>query len=128
MEMIFLFFADTVFELGSFSVLHVNLQYIQVNPGVANSISNLTFRLIELPLLLVTTSNLLLNPAPILKWGGVISIVLFTVMVQQILVWMGVLSMHHWNVAWSGVIVCVAVLASRIMAGLIRSTSSHDAA
>lgn len=127
MEMIFLFFVDTVFELGMFSVLHVNLQYIEVTPGVANSISNLTFRLVELPFLLVTTSNLLLHLSPILKWGGVISIVLFTVIVQQILVWMGVLNMHHWNVWYSGLTVCVAVVASRVMAALIRSVSPNEA-
>jgi SNF family Na+-dependent transporter len=71
-EMIFLFCVDTIFELSIFSILHVNLKLIVVEPGVSNGIADLMFRLIGLPLLLVVTSNLLLFSNKKIKWCGVV--------------------------------------------------------
>lgn len=125
--MLFLFFCDTVCELGTFSVLSVNLKLIQISPGADNTLADLMFRLVELPLLLVTTSNLLLHSNKLAKWGGVTSIVLFSIIVQSILVWQGILTFHNWNILYSGIYMCVFIAFSRALAWVIMKTSAKEA-
>lgn len=125
--MIFLFFTDTVLELGTFSPLHVNLKLVQVSPGVDNAVADLMFRYIELPLLLVATSNLLLHSSKIVKWAGVTAIVLFTLVVQLFLVWQGMLIFHNWNILYSAIYMCVFVAFSRVMSWVITRTSPSEA-
>jgi hypothetical protein len=119
-ETIFLFSVNTIFELSVFSILHVNLKFIVVEPGMGNGIADLMFRLIELPLLLVASSNILLYSTK-LKWCAVALIVVFTLIVQQTLVYLGIISFHHWNIFYSGIGMCVNVLFSRIMTWFITS-------
>jgi hypothetical protein len=125
-EMIFLFCVDTIFELSIFSILHINLKFIVVEPGVSNGIADLMFRLIELPLLIVVTSNLLLYSNKKIKWCGVVLIVLFTLIVQQILVQINTLSFYHWNIVYSGIGMCAAVVFSRIMSWIITSIGTKE--
>lgn len=124
---IFLFFCDTVCELGTFSVLNVNLKLIQLSPGVENALTDLMFRLIELPLLLVTTTNLLLHSNNFVKWGGVTAIILFTLVVQSLLAWKGMITFHDWNILYSGIYMCVFTAFSRAMAWIIMRTSPKEA-
>lgn len=125
-EMTFLFFINTIFELSGFSILHINLQFIQVTPGVANALADLMFRLIELPLFLVATTNILLSSRTLFKWTGVVLIICFSVLVQQILVWAGILTLHHWNVFYSGIVLCGNIAFSSLMAWLIRRATRKE--
>lgn len=120
LETIFLFCANTVFELSVFSILHINLKLIDVEPGLENGIANLMFRLIELPLLLVASSTILLYSAKY-KWWAVTAIILFTLIVQQALLSLGILSFNHWNLFYSGLGMCLNVLFSRTMTWVITS-------
>jgi hypothetical protein len=127
-EIIFVFCIDTIFELSMFSILHVNLKFIKVEPGVSNGIADLMLRLIELPLLLVTSSNILLYSNKMVKWCGVAVIVLFTLIVQQILVQIKMISFHHWNVLYSGFFICGCIVFSRIMTWIITSLDKKETA
>jgi hypothetical protein len=125
-EMIFLFCVDTIYELSIFSILHVNLKLIVVEPGISNGIADLMFRIIVLPLLLVITSNLLLFSNKKIKWCGVVLIVLITLILQQILIQINTLSFHNWNIIYSGITMCSAVVFSRIMSWVIRSLDPKE--
>ncbi|WP_274361533.1 hypothetical protein [Paenibacillus thermotolerans] len=119
-ENIVLFFYNTIFELSVFTILHVNLKLIVVEPGIGNGIADLMFRLIELPLVLVATSNILLYSSDV-KWLGVALIVLFTLLVQLVAVYVGIVSFHHWNIIYSAISMCANVLFSRIITWAITS-------
>lgn len=125
-EMIFIFCADTIYELSIFSIVHVNLKFIVVEPGISNGIADLMFRLIVLPLLLVVTSNLLLFSNKKIKWCGVVLIVLFALIVQQILVQINTLTFYHWSIIYSGIAICSAVVFSRIMSWVITSIGTKE--
>lgn len=125
--MVFLLFANTVIELGTFSILHVNMKLIQVGPGAGDSIADLMFRLIELPILLITTSNLLLHSNNVMKWGGVVGIVLFSLLVQEVLVRLGMLIFHHWNLLYSAIYLVAFIAFSRVIVSIIRKLSAQEA-
>ncbi|KPV40860.1 hypothetical protein [Alicyclobacillus ferrooxydans] len=126
-EIIFLFLVDTVLELGTIAVLTANLKFIQLSPGMGNLIADLMFRLIELPLLLVTTSSLFLHASKTVKWGGVTAIIVFTLLVQKLLLWQGILRFHHWNLFFSLVYMLVFVSFSRAMTWVIMRASPRKA-
>lgn len=126
-EIIFLLFVDTVFELGTVAILATNLKLIQVGPGVDNLLADLMYRLIELPLLLMTTSNLLLHSNRTVRWGGVTVIILFTLLVQQFLVSHGMLIFRQWNLLFSFIYMCVFVAFSRAMTWVIMRASPRKA-
>ncbi|MCF8566423.1 hypothetical protein LLE49_17005 [Alicyclobacillus tolerans] len=126
-DLIFLFFMDTVFELGTISIFQTNLKWMVVGPSVDMALADLMFRLIELPLLLVTTSNLLLYSNRLVKWGGVSTIVLFSMAVQKVLVWHGMLIYRNWNILYTAIYLVVFVAFSRVMAWFILRTSPEEA-
>lgn len=123
LEMIFLFFIDTICELGTFSILSENLKLIQVKAEVGVALADLMYRLIELPLLLVSTSNILMHSSKWVKWGGCSAIVLFSLAVQWILIRQKMLTFHHWNLLYSCIYLVVFIAFSFAMAWLIIRTS-----
>lgn len=126
LEIIFIFCVDTIFELSIFSIFHVNLKYIRVEPGINNGIADLMFRLIELPLLLVVSSNILMYSSKIGKWCGLAVIVLSSLIVQQMLVQIKMITFVHWNVVYSGIYCFVCIIFSRIMTWVITSLNSKE--
>lgn len=119
-ETIFVFCTSTIFELSVFSILHINLRLIEVEPGIANGMADLMFRLLEIPLLLTASANLLLYRTKI-KWVAAASIVLFTLIVQQTSLRVGILHFHHWNLVYSGLGMCANVGFASLMAWVITS-------
>ncbi|KIL39660.1 hypothetical protein SD70_18640 [Gordoniibacillus kamchatkensis] len=126
-ETIFLFCVNTIFELSIFSILHLNLKFIVVEPGIGNGIADLMLRLIELPLLLVASSNILLYSNKV-KWCWVALIILFTLLVQQTLEWMDIITFQRWNIMYTGIYMCVNVAFSSMMTWVITSLDKKETA
>ena len=118
-EMIFLFFICTIFELSLFNLFHLNLHWVNVNKSVEKSLADLIMRLICMPVILVMTSNFLLYSSRILKWCLAGAVVLFCVMVQELLVWLGILTTPHWNAGYTVLMCCGDIIFARLMTWFI---------
>lgn len=119
LEMIFLYFVNTIFNLSVFTVLHVNLKWIVVNHSVEKSIADLVLRLIMIPLVFVLTSNILLYSWKFLKWVIVIAIILGFNLLGKLLEGLGVISFEHWNVIYNTLMFSSYAIFSRLMAWVI---------
>jgi hypothetical protein len=119
LDMVFLYFVNTIFELSIFTVLHVNLKWIVVNHSVEKSIADLVFRLIMIPLVFIITSNILLYSWKFLKWIIVIAMILSFILMQGLLERLGVITTHHWNVIYNFLMFSSYAIFSRFMTWVI---------
>lgn len=119
LEMVFLYFVNTIFELSVFSVLHVNLKWIVVPHTFEKSIADLVLRFIMIPLVFIISSNILLYSWKFLKWIIVVAIILCFLFIQQLLEWLGVITIHHWNGVYTIFMFSCYAIFSRIMAWVI---------
>ena len=119
LDMLFLYFVNTIFELSIFTVLHVNLKWIVVSHSVEKSIADLVLRLIMLPLLFIIMSNILLYSGKFLKWAFIIAIFLSLFLIQMLLKKLGIITTHHMNVVYSFLMFSSYIIFSRLMAWVI---------
>ncbi|MGG3467483.1 hypothetical protein ABES02_08340 [Neobacillus pocheonensis] len=126
LEMLFLYFVNTIFDLSVFTVLHVNLKWIVVNESVEKSIADLVMRLIMIPLVFVLTSNILLYSWKFLKWVIVIAIILSFNLLGKLLVGLDVISFDHWNGMYNILMFSSYAVFSRIMAWVITNVDRKE--
>ncbi|GMA60469.1 hypothetical protein NZD89_12720 [Alicyclobacillus fastidiosus] len=119
LEMVFLFFVCTIFELSAFTLFHLNLHWMDVSKSVEKALADLVMRLICVPVVLVITSNFLLYSSRLLKWCLVAVVVLSGVMLQKSLVWLGILTTPHWNVGYTAFMFCGYITFARLMTWFI---------
>lgn len=105
-EMVFLFFVCTIFELSIFNIFSLNLQWLMVNRRVEKSLSDLVMRLVCIPVVLVMTSNFLLYSSRFLKWGLTAAVVLFGLLMERTVVSLGILTTPHWNIGYTTLLFC----------------------
>lgn len=119
LEMVFLFFVGTIFELSLFTLFHLNLHWMDVSKSVEKSLADLVMRLICIPVVLVITSNFLLYSSRLLKWCLATVVVLMGIMLQKTVVWLGILTTPHWNAGYTALLFCVYIAFVKLMTWLI---------
>lgn len=119
LDMLFLYFVNTIFDLSIFTVFHVNLKWIVVNRSFEESIADLVLRLFMIPLVFVITSNILLYNWKFLKWVIVALIILGFIPLQVLVKKLGIISTPHMNIMYSLLMFSSYAVFSRFMAWVI---------
>ncbi|KPV44105.1 hypothetical protein AN477_08495 [Alicyclobacillus ferrooxydans] len=120
LEMVFLFFVCTIFELSIFTIFHLNLHWIEVSTSPEKSFANLTIRLICVPVILVIISNVQFYPSNTLRWILLTTIVVLGVILQKIMQWLGIITTPHWNMWLTILMWCSYFAFARVMVWFIR--------
>lgn len=115
LEMVFLFFVCTIFELSIFTVFHLNLHWIIVSENIEKSVADLVMRLACMPVIMVITSNFLLYTSRVLKLGLMATVVLGGVMLHKTVKWLGILTTPHWNLWYTVVLFCSYIIFLKLM-------------
>jgi hypothetical protein len=126
LDMLFLYFVNTIFELSIFTVLHVNLKWIVVNHSFEESIADLVLRLIMIPLAFIITSNILLYPGKLLKRVIVVIIILSFIPLQVLVKKLGIIATPHLNTVYSLLMFSSYAIFSRFMAWVIVSVGRKE--
>jgi hypothetical protein len=119
LDMIFLYFVNTIFELSIFTILHVNLKWIIVNHSVEKSLADLVFRLFMIPFVFIITSNILLYSWKFLKWIIVFGIILCFLLVGLLIRQLGIITTPHWKLIYTVLMFSSYAAFSRFMAWVI---------
>ena len=117
-EMVFLFFVNTIFELSIFTIFHVNLKWILVNHSVEKSFADLVLRVVMIPVVFIITTNILLYQWKFLKWVIVAAIIAGFLIINILVQKLGILKTHHWNPLYTLILFSSYAVFSRIMVGL----------
>lgn len=119
LEMVILFFVNTIFELSVFTILHVNLKWLIVSQTVEKSFADLVIRLLMIPFIFLITTNILLYSWKFLNWIIVAIIISSFLLLQILLENLGVLKTHHWNMFSTILLFCGYAIFSQLVAWLI---------
>lgn len=119
LDMIFLYFVNTIFELSVFTIVHINLKWLTVSHGVEESFADLILRLIMIPVVFVIATNILLYSWKFLKWMILIGIIIFFIMLSFLLEKLGVIILNHWNIFYTIIMFSSYAVFSRLMAWFI---------
>ncbi len=112
-EWVFVYFANTVFELSIFTILHINLRWITISHSVEKSLADLVLRLFMIPLVFVITANILLYRWRLLKYVIVLLINLSFLLVNVLITKLGILKTTHWNFIYTLVLfMCYTIFSS----------------
>ncbi|KPV41850.1 hypothetical protein [Alicyclobacillus ferrooxydans] len=115
LEMVFLFFVCTIFELSVFNIFNLNLQWMMVSKNVEKSLADLVMRLICIPVALLMASNFILYSSKFLKWGLTAAMVLLGVLMQKTIEWLGILSTPNWNIGYTALLFCSYIVFTGLM-------------
>lgn len=119
LDMIFLYFVNTIFELSIFTILHVNLKWINVNHSVEKSLADLVLRLFMIPFVFIITSNILLYSWKFLKWIIVFGIILCFLLMGRLIEELGIITTPHWKLIYNVLMFSSYAAFSRYMAWVI---------
>lgn len=125
-ELFFLFFVCTIFELSIFTVVHLNLHWIEVNRSVETSLADLVLRLFFFPILLVIAANVLLYSSKFLRWGFVVAVLLLGLLMQKVVVGLGILTAARWNAGYTILMYGSYLAFTRLMTWFIRRMAQRE--
>ncbi|MDP4107937.1 MAG: hypothetical protein Q8935_23690 [Bacillota bacterium] len=125
-EMVFVYFVNTIFEIIIFAILNTNLNWIEVNHNVEKAFADLVLRFFMVPLVFVITANILMYSWKYLKWIIIFTIILSFLLMQALLSKLGILCTHNWNVIYTLVLFSIFALFSSLMAWFIRNVDGKD--
>lgn len=113
--MVFLLFICTIFELSVFNIFNLNLQWMMVSKNVEKSFADLIMRLICVPVVLLITSNVILQPSWLVKLLGTVTMIGIGVLMEKMVEGLGILFTPHWNVGYTVLLFCVYILFTGFM-------------
>lgn len=125
-EMVFVYFTNTVFELSIFTILHINLEWIHIDQSVEKSLADLVLRLFMFPLVFVMTANILLYRWRILKFVVVILINLSFLFINFLMKNLGILKTTHWNYSYTILLFMSYTIFSSLMALFILNIKGKE--
>lgn len=98
-EIIFLYFVSSIMTVAVFTLFDVNLQWVTATRNVEKSLALDLCRFIEIPLLLIISSEVLINSSLRVgwRWTKAAAICLFLTVNDWILVQFGILVYRQWN-------------------------------
>ncbi|MFC5448605.1 hypothetical protein [Paenibacillus aestuarii] len=126
LEMIFLYFCNIIFEISVFTILHLNLQIIQVSNETEKSFADLVLRIIMIPTVMMISSNVLLYAWGYLKWILAAMMILSFIGVQKLIEALGILSTTNWNVGYTVIMFSIYVAFSRLAVWWIQRAGRKD--
>jgi len=120
-DMVLLYFANAIFEVSIFTVIHVNLSWIEVNHSVEKSLADLIIRFVMFPLLFLIMSNVMMYHWKFTKWVIAAGIAFFFILINMLLGWLGINKMLHWNSLYTiGIFGAYAVFSQVMTRAIIR--------
>ncbi len=125
-EMVFVYFANTVFELSIFAVLHLNLKWIQIDQSIEKSFADLVLRLFMIPLVFVITANVLRCRGKIFKVSVVILINVIFLLINLLISKLGILKTTHWNPLYTILLFTSYTIFSSLMASFISNIKGKE--
>ncbi|HJV31395.1 MAG TPA: hypothetical protein VJ558_04310 [Bacillales bacterium] len=125
LDMIFVYFVNTIFELSVFTILHINLKWLEVSHDVEKSLADLVLRIIMIPLVFVITANLLMYSRNFLKWTIVTVIIFSFLLIEALIHKLGILTTHHWNAVYTLVLFSSYTIFSSLMAWFISNVDKR---
>jgi hypothetical protein len=125
-EMVFVYFVNTIFELSIFTILHINLKWIDVSHSVEKSFADLVLRLIMIPLVFVITANILMYSWKFLKWLIIVVIILCFLLMQAMIIRLGILTILHLNAIYTFILFSSYAVFSSLMAWFICNVDGKD--
>ncbi|WP_421383311.1 hypothetical protein ACOJQI_02720 [Bacillus salacetis] len=125
-EMVFVYFANTVFELSIFTILHLNLKWIQIDQGFEKSIADLVLRIFMIPLIFVITANILCYRWKLLKFVVVILINLSFLFLNILITKLGILKATHWSPLYTVILFMSYTIFSGLMAVCISNIKGKE--
>jgi hypothetical protein len=115
-DMIFIYFINTIFELSVFTIFHINMRWINVGARIDQSLADLVLRLIMIPLVFVISTQVLFYSIRIWKWVITAGIILLFIPFSKLLEKLGVVHLSsHWNVFYTFIMFCCYALLSWLM-------------
>ncbi|WP_108671640.1 hypothetical protein [Peribacillus acanthi] len=126
LDMVFLYFMNTIFEVSIFTILHINLNKLVVSHDVEKSFADLVIRLIMIPLVFVITANILLYSWKYLKWFIVIAIIFSFILMQKLLEWLEIIKTSQWNIGKTLLLFSCYALFSSLMAWMISRVDEKE--
>ncbi|MGV3466070.1 MAG: hypothetical protein ACO1OT_12350 [Heyndrickxia sp.] len=125
-DMLFLYFVNTIFELSIFTIFSINFKWIVVDHSFEKSIADLILRFLMIPMVYLIMSNILLYSSKYLKWLIVVLMILFFLVFQKVLEKLGVISTPHWNVFYSILMFGSYMIYTRLMTWLILKVDKKE--
>lgn len=117
-EMVFLYFVSSIITVAVFTTFDVNLQWVPATRNVEKSLALDVCRFIEIPLLLIISSEVLHSSLRARwRWTIAAAICLFLTINDWILVQLGILVYRHWNYVYAFLSYGLFIL---LMAGIAR--------
>gem|GEM_PF-7117223 len=101
LESVFLYFSNLIFEISVFTILHLNLQIIQVSNETEKSFADLVLRIIMIPTVMMIASNVMLYAWRYLKWILVALMILSFLGVQKLIEGLGILTTTNWHAGYT---------------------------
>jgi hypothetical protein len=115
-DLIFIYFVNTIFELSVFTIFHINLRWINVGGRIDQSFADLVLRLIMIPLVFVISTQVLFYSIRIWKWVITGAIILLFILFSKLLEKFGILHLSsHWKVFYTFIMFCCYALLSWLM-------------
>jgi hypothetical protein len=101
-EMIFLYFVSSILTVTAWTIFDVNFQWVPATRNVEKSFALYICRFIEIPLLLIMSSEVLNSSLRARwRWTTAMSICIFLTVNDWILVQFGILVYHQWNYVYA---------------------------
>lgn len=124
-EMVFLYFVSSILTVATFTTFDINLQWVVASRNVEKSLALHVCRFVEIPLLLILSSEALHSPlSAIWRWTIAAAICTFLTVNDWILVQFGILMYRQWNYAYAflefGLFIILVAWIARWFVGLER--------
>lgn len=129
-EMVFLYFVSSIMTVSEFTLFDVNLQWVTASRDVEKSLALHVCRFIEIPLLLIISSEVLTSSLrKSWRWTIAAAICMFLTLDDWVLVQFGILEYRRWNYLFAfldyGMFIVVMAWVARWFVGLERGDSGN---
>lgn len=97
-EMVFIYFVSSILTVTIFTLIDINLEWVQASRDVEKALALHICRFVEIPLLLILSSDFLNSPVRArFRWTIAAGVCLFLTINDQILLGLGILVYNKWN-------------------------------
>ncbi|MED1205517.1 hypothetical protein [Heyndrickxia acidicola] len=101
-DLIFIYFLNTIFELSIFSLFHINLHWFNVGTSTELAFADLVLRLVMVPLVFVIATQILFYSVGAWKWLVQVVIILLFIPFSKFLEYLKILHLtQHWNMFYT---------------------------
>lgn len=124
-EMVVLFFVDSIFSISIFTTVELNLKWVTVSESVDRVFAVLVGHVIETPLVMVLISNVILYRSHS-RWLVVMAAWVAPILEQLLMREIGVISFENWNPLYGAIEFAIFLGFSAVSTWFVRSVSKRD--